>query len=115
MKVYSFKKENGKKITKFDSNFVMSKIAYTKTATHIGYMHLDEKGIIGYHKAVIPQILLVVGGEGEVRGETDEYVKVEEGDAIYWEKGEWHETRTEKGLTAIVMESEDLESGVIVR
>ncbi len=31
-------------------------------------MHLKENGIIGYHEAVVSQLLLIVDGEGYVCG-----------------------------------------------
>ncbi|MBT2659991.1 cupin domain-containing protein [Bacillus sp. ISL-45] len=108
MEFYSFNKNSGVNITKFDSDFVMSRIVRTTNATHIGFMYLEENGMIGYHQATMPQLLLVVSGEGLVRGESDEYFKVETGTAIFWNKGEWHETKTEAGLNAIVIESEEL-------
>ncbi|MBN8191908.1 cupin [Bacillus sp. NTK074B] len=108
MKLYQFNKDSGKKITKFNSDFIMSRITQTHKAAHIGCMHLDENGIIGYHQAVVPQLLLIVNGEGLVRGETDEFIKVHSGEAVFWEKDEWHETKTDTGLTAIVIESEEL-------
>ncbi|MFD0047864.1 cupin [Actinomycetes bacterium NPDC127524] len=108
MKVYQFNKEVGKKITKFDSNFVLSRITNIEKAAHIGCMHLDANGLIGYHQADVPQLLLIVSGEGRVRGETDEYLKVHSGEAVFWDKDEWHETKTDTGLTAIVIESQEL-------
>jgi quercetin dioxygenase-like cupin family protein len=105
---YNFKKDIGAAITKFDSDFVMSRIVRTVNATHIGFMYLDEAGIIGFHQATMPQLLLVVSGSGIVRGESEEYFKVEPGTAVFWQKGEWHETKTDKGLTAVVIESEEL-------
>lgn len=108
MEIYHFKKETGKKITAFESDFFMSRIVQANKGVHIGCMHLEEKGLIGYHQAVIPQLLLVVSGEGFVTTNRDEYVKVQPGDAVFWEKDEWHETKTEQGLTAIVIESEEL-------
>ncbi|TWT00142.1 cupin [Planomicrobium sp. CPCC 101079] len=114
MKIYQFKKETGKKITKFDSNFVMSRIAQTEKAAHIGCIHLDMNGLVGYHQAVIPQLLLIVNGEGWVRGETEEYIKVHSGEAVFWDKDEWHETKTDTGLTAIVIESEELNTAVLM-
>ena len=108
MEFYSFKKANGMKITKFDSDFVMSRIVRTTNAAHIGFMYLEENGIIGYHQATMPQLLLVISGEGLVRGESEEYCKIEPGTAVFWKKGEWHETKTEAGLNAIVIESEEL-------
>ncbi|MBT2682817.1 cupin domain-containing protein [Bacillus sp. ISL-37] len=108
MEFYSFKKDSGMKITKFDSDFVMSRIVRTTNPTHIGFMYLEPNGIIGHHQATMPQLLLVVSGEGHVRGESDEYFKVEPGTAIFWKKGEGHETKTAAGLTAIVIESDEL-------
>jgi hypothetical protein len=67
MEIYQFKKETGKKITKFNSDFIMSRITQTQKPAHIGCMHLDENGIIGYHQAVVPQLLLIVSGEGWVK------------------------------------------------
>src|SRR5690606_3487984 len=108
MEIYTFTQETGKKITKFDSDFVMSRIIQTEQQVRIGCMYLDENGIIGFHQSVVPQLLLIVNGEGEVCGSNKEYVKVQTGVAVYWEKEEWHETKTDTGLTAIVIESEQL-------
>ncbi|MFD1039688.1 hypothetical protein ACFQ3N_14970 [Virgibacillus byunsanensis] len=71
-------------------------------------MHLGNNGIVGYHQAVVSQLLLILNGEGYVRSENKEYVKVQSGDANFWEKDEWYETKSDKGLTAIVIESEEL-------
>ncbi|MCL1701552.1 AraC family ligand binding domain-containing protein [Lysinibacillus sp. Bpr_S20] len=108
MKLYKFSKENGKKITQFKSNFIMSRIINTEVPANIGCMHLEENGIIGYHQAVVPQLLLILEGEGFVRNEQEQYFQVQPGDAVFWEKDEWHETKTDKGLTGIVIESEQL-------
>lgn len=108
MEFYNFKRENGLEITKFDSDFVMSRIARTTNATHIGFMYIEQNGIIGYHQATLPQLLLIVSGQGFVRGESEKYFKVQPGDAVFWAKGEWHETKTDSGITAVVIESEEL-------
>ena len=34
--------------------------------------------------------------------------KIQAGEAVFWMKGEWHETKTDTGLTAIVIEGETL-------
>ena len=108
MEFYQFNRDSGKKISKFNSDFIMSRIIATNKETSIGYMHLGENGVVGYHQAVVPQLLLIVNGEGYVRNKEDEYFKVEPGDAVFWNKDEWHETKTNVGLTAIVIESEEL-------
>ena len=106
MKIYHFGPAVGKEITKFGSQFIMSRITQTESSVHIGVMYLDKEGLIGFHQAVTPQLLLIVSGEGLVRGEDNELIKVKEGDAVFWNKDEWHETTTEKGLTAIAVEGE---------
>jgi quercetin dioxygenase-like cupin family protein len=114
MEFYRFDKEIGKKITKFNSDFIMSRIIKTEKPAHIGCMYLEANGTIGYHQAVVPQLLLIMNGEGYVRGEKEEYFKVQAGDAVFWEKDEWHETKSNSGLTAIVIESEELNPSSIM-
>lgn len=113
MKIFDFSEKVGKQITAFQSNFIMSKIVNHQGNIHIGAMHLKENGIIGYHEAVVSQLLLIVD-EGYVCGADKEKVKVEAGQAVFWEKGEVHETSTEKGLMAIVVESEELEQAILM-
>ena len=108
MKFFNFNKESGKVISKFNSDFIMSRIVQTNSAASIGCMHLGENGLIGFHQAVGPQLLLIVSGEGLVSIDQEEYYKVQPGDAVFWEKEEWHETKSDNGLTAIVIESKEL-------
>ncbi|MDA2004416.1 cupin [Bacillus cereus group sp. BfR-BA-01358] len=114
MKIFDFSEKVGKQITAFQSNFIMSKIVNHQGNIHIGAMHLRENGIIGYHEAVVSQLLLIVDGEGYVCGANKEKVKVKAGQAVFWEKGEFHETSTEHGLMAIVMESEGLKRAILM-
>lgn len=83
MEIYQFKREAGKRIEKFNFDFIMSRIIQADKATYIGCMHLDENGIIGYHQAVVPQLLLIVNGEGSVRGEKEKFIQVQIGDAVF--------------------------------
>lgn len=108
MEFYNFKKDIGKSITTVDSNFILSKIVQTSSTASINCMHLPANGVIGYHQAVVPQLLLILNGEGYVRNEVEADIKLVAGDAVFWTKNEWHETKTNDGLTAIVIESEEL-------
>jgi len=63
MEFYTFNKDSGKKISKFNSHFIMSRIVQTNKVTNIGCMHLDRNGVVGFHQAVVPQLLLIVNGE----------------------------------------------------
>ncbi len=53
-------------------------------------------------------LLAVVDGAGWVRGADREPRPIGAGEAVYWEAGEEHETWTDDGLVAIVIESEEL-------
>lgn len=68
MKIFDFSEKVGNHIAVFHSNFIMSNIVKHEGEVHIGCMHLQPKGIIGYHEAVVPQLLLIVQGEGLVCG-----------------------------------------------
>ena len=81
----------------------------TEKPARIGFMYLDPGGVIGYHQATVPQLLLVVSGEGWVLGKEGDKQRIVQGEAAFWEYGEGHETSTETGLTAMVIECEELE------
>ena len=109
MRVYNFSKEVGKSIDAFGSQqLFMSRILSEADSPHIGCMHLDVKGKVGWHQAPIPQLFIVVSGEGWVRAGEEAEIPVSAGSAVYWSKDEWHETRTETGLTAMVIEAESM-------
>lgn len=108
MKIYQFDKEVGKKIAMFQSNFVMSKVVQSNGALHVGCMHLPENGIVGYHEAVTDQLFIVVQGEGYVCGNDKVKVPIQAGEVAFWKKGEKHESSTETGMMAIVLEGEDI-------
>lgn len=108
IKIFKLNQRQAKTITKFDSLFVMSRILKTTEATHVNWIHLDKNGVVGNHQATMSQLLFIVEGEGWVKGDTDEYMKIYRGDIVFWEKDEWHETKTEHGVTAIIIESAEL-------
>lgn len=78
---------------------------------HLGCLHLGPGGALGYHQATMRQLLLVVAGEGWVRAGDEPRRAISAGQAAYWEPGEWHETTTETGLTALILESDTLDPG----
>ncbi|MTW86584.1 cupin [Virgibacillus dakarensis] len=108
MEIFRIYKETGTRITSFNSNFIMNRILKTDLPMQIGYVHLEKNGVIGYHQATVPQLLIVLDGEGKVREESEEFLNIQKGNAVFWSKDEWHETITEQGLTAIIIEGEGL-------
>ena len=74
-------------------------------------MRLAAGGLVGWHQASGPQLLAVVEGEGWTRGNDAARTAISAGDAVFWEAGEWHETGSEAGLVALVIESTALSAG----
>ncbi|MDR0269974.1 cupin domain-containing protein [Paenibacillus sp.] len=105
MKIYNFGSENGKDIHAYGSKqLVMTRILSSSADLQTGCMHLGPNGVVSYHQATTPQLFLVISGEGFVKGYENEEQRIQAGSAAFWEAGEWHETRTEHGLSAIVIE-----------
>jgi hypothetical protein len=67
------------------------------------------KGRIGRHPATVPQILAVLEGSGETSGGDGVFQPITAWEAVFWAKGEEHETKTEEGLTALVLEGDGVQ------
>ena len=61
------------------------------------------------HPATFPQVLAVLEGSGEVSGADGVVEPIAAGEAVFWHKGEEHETTSEAGLTALIIEGEGLD------
>jgi mannose-6-phosphate isomerase-like protein (cupin superfamily) len=102
--------EASRAITHFDSHgMTIGGIARCSGETRLSLVELDPGGVVGLHQAVSPQLFLVVEGEGYVRGADGNQVAIARGQGAFWDDGELHETVTETGLVAIVIEAEALE------
>lgn len=105
MKIYRFDSDVGRRIDRYESSrFVISKIVHLVDEAVVNCAHLDSGGVIGYHQTMLRQLFLVVQGQGWVRGESARRIPIQAGQASYWEKGEWHESGTETGMTVIIIE-----------
>ena len=67
---------------------------------------LGPGGRIGRHPASVCQLLAVVEGSGWVSGADGTPEAIAAGQAVWWGSGEEHETWTDDGLTAIVIEGD---------
>ena len=110
MRVFRFDMEAGYPIERFDSgNAVFSRIVRTDSPVSVGCIHLGADSVVGYHPAVVNQLFLVVAGKGWVRGEEELRIPITAGQAVFWTAGEGHESGSESGMTAIVIEGEGLD------
>lgn len=107
MKLFQLDAQTGRTIDRFDSiGASYAQITHTNGKVQIGCMRVAADGIVGYHQAVTPQLFVVVSGHGWVTGVDRQRTPIRSGQVAFWDAGEWHESGTEVGMTAIVIESE---------
>ena len=94
--------------TKHETRFQSTAFAISglgaATECHIATARLGPNGIIGRHPATTSQMLVVLHGEAVVSGSTNEATTIGPGQAVVWDAGEQHETRTSSGLLALIVE-----------
>jgi len=61
------------------------------------------------HPATFSQVLAVLEGSGGVSGADGVVEPIAAGEAVFWAKGEVHETTSDAGLTALIIEGESLD------
>jgi quercetin dioxygenase-like cupin family protein len=66
-------------------------------------------GRIARHPATYPQVLAVLDGSGNVAGPSGVEEPIAAGEAVFWQAGEEHETKSADGLTALIIEGDGLE------
>lgn len=110
MNLFRFDPEVGKSIDGYKSSgVIISKVIHLSNGASVHCAYLNPGGVIGFHQATTPQLFLVVQGEGWVRGESEEQIPIHTGQAAFWQKGEWHASGTELGMTAIIIEGETID------
>jgi quercetin dioxygenase-like cupin family protein len=109
MRVFRWR-NGGRPITHFGSHaFGHFRLARAEGEAVVSAVELGRSGVIGRHPAAAAQLLVVVEGSGEVSGADRAFQAIAAGEAVAWEAGEEHETRSADGLLAIVLEGEALE------
>ena len=111
MKIFRFDPEIGESIDAYGSSGVVTtKLVHVFDETDIKCAYLGSNSVIGYHQTTKNQLFVVVQGEGWVRGKRPEArCRIKAGQAVFWEKGEWHESGTEMGMIVILIEGEDID------
>ena len=104
--------DGGRRVEHYGSRgFTHFRVGLIEGSAVLGYVQLEEGGVIGRHPAPAPQLLIVVDGSGYVSGADGAEQGIAAGEAVHWELGEEHETRADKGLVAVVVEAESLQLG----
>ena len=110
MKLYRFDAAVARPITQFGSaGAAIAPITRPGPGfVQLGCIHLAPGGHVGRHPARGAQFLLVVAGDGWVAGADGTPTPIAAGQAAFWEPGEAHESGSERGMTALVLEAESL-------
>lgn len=110
MKIYHFSKDCGNAIVNYDSiHSSYTKILKTVEPTNIGFIYIEAGGEVGLHEAPVPQLFIVTQGEGWVYGKEREKLLVKQGDGVYWKEGQAHASGSDTGLTALVIQSTQID------
>lgn len=108
MDTLHFGHEYGKPITAYGSIRATVVHLLRSTPVFAVTIYLEPHGVLGMHPATTDQLFLVVAGSGQaVAGGAR--CKLSPGTAVFWHRGEDHETRAGgEGLVAVVLEGESL-------
>ncbi len=74
----------------------------------VSVLHVGAGGLVGRHPAPLDQIVAVVAGAGWISGEDGDRLEVRAGQAVVFDAGEEHELGSTDGMTAFVVEADDL-------
>jgi mannose-6-phosphate isomerase-like protein (cupin superfamily) len=109
LKVLDFSADRALAISGFGSRAVTA-VPLTRPdgEAHVVCIRLGADGLLGRHPASVDQLFVVIEGEGWASGPDSERVPVAAGTVIHWAAGEEHESGSDAGLTAIVVEAERL-------
>ncbi|TDL98521.1 cupin [Macrococcus brunensis] len=115
MKIFDLDKTNAIKVDNYNSlGFYINRITSIDSKVMINFAHLEPNGIIGSHKASVNQMLIVVSGAGWVKSDNNPFIPITKNQVIFFNAGELHETKSDNGMTALIIESPDLKDDFLV-
>jgi quercetin dioxygenase-like cupin family protein len=88
---------------------VSARVRRLAAQAHAVVIEIAAGGVVARHPAVVPQLFVVVSGSGWVSGADGEREPIEAAGAVLWEQGEEHESGSDAGMTALVVEAESLD------
>jgi len=128
MRLFSFEASSGRPLTSWTdekgvahrvdpktSKTVISPIFWSDVGSRFACFHVGAGGFVPKHPATGPQLFAVVEGDGWVAGDDGERVPIKAGQAAFWEPGETHESGTDTGMKAIVVECASFDPGLLMR
>ncbi|MFL5938543.1 MAG: cupin domain-containing protein [Gaiellaceae bacterium] len=108
MRIFAF--EPTSEITRFDSHgATIGGVARASGAVRVSLLQLAADGVVGAHPAACPQLFLVVAGSGWARSGAEPRSPLAAGEAALWEADEVHGSGSDGGLTAVIVEADEIE------
>jgi mannose-6-phosphate isomerase-like protein (cupin superfamily) len=109
VELVDFSATDAASIERFESRAArVNQLARIAGAGAVAVIRLGDGGVVGRHPAVRTQLFVVVDGAGVVSGDDGVEVAIAPGQAVLWRAGEMHESRSETGMTAVVIETDDV-------
>jgi len=110
MKIYRFNPEIGQGDEQFGSvKTIIARVLQLDGRAEINAVYINPGEHLSVQQVMRQQLFLLVDGEGWMQSESGEKKTVRQGQAIFWEKGEWHESGSETGMTAVIIEAGNID------
>ena len=90
-------------IDRFES--VAARVRRLAPEAHVVVIELGAGGTVERHPAAAQQLFAVLRGSGWVAGGDGVRHEIRAGEAVLWDAGEEHESGSDLGLTALVVEA----------
>jgi quercetin dioxygenase-like cupin family protein len=89
---------------------ISARVRRLASEAHAVVIEIAPGGVVARHPAVGQQLFVVVSGSGWVIGTGGEREAIRAGEAVLWDQGEEHESGSDEGMTALVVEAESLDA-----
>ncbi|HZT44129.1 MAG TPA: hypothetical protein VFA07_18335 [Chthonomonadaceae bacterium] len=109
MRLVRFDAETGQPAGR-SRNVVETEIACCSGQTEVSCFHFGSHDRLEYRRVLLPQLLLIVEGEGWIRSEEGLRVSLQAGQAVYFETGDCYEAGTDSGMTLFCVQNVRIDS-----
>ncbi len=106
VRLIDFRTTRAQPVDRYESRAAaFAPIALAQGDGHLGCMYLGPGGGLGRHQAARAQLFCVLSGEGMVSGADGVTRSIGAGQAALWERGEEHESSTDRGMVVMILEA----------
>ncbi|MCM3643227.1 cupin [Priestia aryabhattai] len=106
MKLYGFQSEEERSF--LHSTYKVNPLLSHTGDVKISFLSFQENDYTPRQEATIPQLLLVVHGEGWVAGDNGLKIYIKQGESAFWRAGESFEVGSLTAMTGLLIEGLDI-------